>query len=60
MMLDLELYTLNDTCASHAAAAAGHEVRHPHDQSLATYRGHSVIQTLIRAVSSMHVAGPEV
>jgi hypothetical protein len=29
--------------------AAGYEVKHPHDSSIQTYRGHRVLQTLIRA-----------
>ncbi|GJN14231.1 hypothetical protein PR202_gb01026 [Eleusine coracana subsp. coracana] len=28
------------------------QLRHPHDQSLATYRGHSVLRTLIRCYFS--------
>ncbi|GMH42992.1 hypothetical protein BSKO_10914 [Bryopsis sp. KO-2023] len=37
---------------------AGKDIRHPNDVSLMTYRGHSVLQTLIRAYfSPMHTTG---
>ncbi|KAL6608186.1 hypothetical protein ACP70R_041249 [Stipagrostis hirtigluma subsp. patula] len=38
-----------------------HHFKHPDDQSLATYRGHSVLRTLIRCYfSPMHRHGPEI
>ncbi|KAG1664335.1 hypothetical protein FOA52_011649 [Chlamydomonas sp. UWO 241] len=37
---------------------AGRDVRHPHDASIATFRGHEVRQTLIRAYfSPLHTTG---
>jgi WD repeat-containing protein 23 len=41
-----------------AAAAAAYNVRHAHDSSLMTYRGHTVQHTLIRAYfSPAHTTG---
>jgi hypothetical protein len=40
------LVSLQPVCMN---TAAGYEVRHPHDSSIQTYRGHKVLQTLIRA-----------
>lgn len=38
--------------------AAEYELKHPYDQSVMTYRGHSVTQTLIRAYfSPQHSTG---
>lgn len=34
------------------AAATGYAVQHPDDVSLMTYRGHAVLQTLVRAYFS--------
>ncbi|KAI8471807.1 MAG: hypothetical protein J3K34DRAFT_467842, partial [Monoraphidium minutum] len=37
---------------------SGYEVRHPHDASVQVYRGHRVLQTLIRAYfSPVHSTG---
>jgi WD repeat-containing protein 23 len=44
--------------ATVVAAATGYAVQHPDDHSLMTYRGHAVLQTLIRAYfSPAHTTG---
>jgi hypothetical protein len=48
----------SSACCDIALAAAGYNVVHPGDVSLMTYRGHAVLQTLIRAYfSPAHTTG---